>query len=62
LKNLLSTLAKPDHQGRLVLTFEIIYGHALKPQPRLKLQAVSEIGLDAMRAMLLQNSRIERKA
>ena len=62
LKTVLVTLAQPDHQGRLVLTFEIIYGHALKPQPRVKLQAVSEIGLDDMRAMLRQNPRIECKA
>jgi malonyl-CoA O-methyltransferase len=51
-------MAQPDHEGRLVLTFEIIYGHALKPQPRVKLQAVSEIGLDDMRAMLRQNPKI----
>jgi malonyl-CoA O-methyltransferase len=62
LKNVLATLAQPDHQGRLVLTFEIIYGHALKPQPRAKLQAVSEIGLDDMRAMLRRNPKIECKA
>ena len=58
LKTVLETMAQPDHEGRLVLTFEIIYGHALKPQPRVKLQAVSEIGLDDMRAMLRQNPKI----
>jgi hypothetical protein len=29
-------LAVPAEGGRLRLTFEIIYGHALKPPPRLK--------------------------
>jgi malonyl-CoA O-methyltransferase len=39
----------------LVLTFEVIYGHALKPQARAKVQALSEIGLEDMRAMLRQS-------
>jgi malonyl-CoA O-methyltransferase len=54
----LSTLARPDQEGRLVLTFEVVYGHALKPQPRAKVQAVSEIGLEDMRAMLRKNPKI----
>ncbi len=29
-------LASPEHGGQLALTFEIIYGHAFKPAPRLK--------------------------
>jgi len=61
LKSVLATLAQPDHEGRMVLTFEIIYGHALKPQPRVKLQAVSEIGLQDMRVMLSHHSKIERQ-
>jgi malonyl-CoA O-methyltransferase len=48
------TLAKPDTEGRLALTFEVVYGHALKPQPRLKVAAESQIGLDDMRQMLKQ--------
>ncbi len=40
----------PD--GRLSLTFEIIYGHALKPQPRIKLSESSAISMDDMRSML----------
>ncbi|MEP6789986.1 MAG: methyltransferase domain-containing protein [Ramlibacter sp.] len=38
--------------GRLALTFEIIYGHALKPAPRLKVSAQSAISLRDMRALL----------
>jgi malonyl-CoA O-methyltransferase len=50
----LLTLAKPDQEGRLALTFEVVYGHALKPQPRLKVASESQIGLDDMRQMLKQ--------
>jgi malonyl-CoA O-methyltransferase len=51
----LQQLARPEDDGRLVLTFEVIYGHALKPQARAKVQALSEIGLEDMRAMLRQS-------
>ncbi|WP_251971106.1 biotin synthase [Sphaerotilus microaerophilus] len=37
--------------GRLHLTFEIIYGHALKPEPRVPVAAETSISLDAMRDM-----------
>jgi malonyl-CoA O-methyltransferase len=58
LLNLLQTLARPEEDGRLVLTFEVVYGHALKPQPRAKVQAVSQIDLHDMRAMLRKDSKI----
>jgi len=48
----LQALARPDEQGRLCLTFEVVYGHALKPAPRHKVQSESQIGLDDMRRML----------
>ena len=38
--------------GRLALTFEVIYGHALKAQPKMKLAPVSAVSVDDMRAML----------
>jgi len=41
-----------DREGRLKLTFEVIYGHALKPQARPKMLPESLIGLDDMRQML----------
>ena len=43
--------------GRLSLTFEIIYGHALKPEPRLKVGERSALALDDMRAMLQSGRR-----
>ncbi len=52
LDEVLMTLARPEEGGRLSLTFEIVYGHAMKPQPRAKLSAQTEIGLDQMRQML----------
>lgn len=38
--------------GQLTLTFEIIYGHAFKPQPRVSMQAQSAVSLEDMRSML----------
>ncbi|MCU0925508.1 MAG: biotin synthase [Hydrogenophaga sp.] len=38
--------------GRLLLTFEIIYGHAFKPLPRVPLAANQSVSVDQMRAML----------
>ncbi|MGY0197250.1 biotin synthase [Leptothrix sp. BB-4] len=42
-------LAGPD--GRLTLTFEIIYGHAFRPVTRAKVSAETAISLDSMREM-----------
>ncbi len=38
--------------GRLALTFEVIYGHALKPKPRVKVSALSSVSVQDMRSML----------
>jgi malonyl-CoA O-methyltransferase len=38
--------------GRLQLSFELIYGHAIKPAPRIKLDAVSSVPVEDMRRML----------
>ncbi len=43
--------------GPLELTFEIIYGHALKPQPRLPVQGETVFSLDEMRRILHQVKR-----
>jgi malonyl-CoA O-methyltransferase len=40
--------------GQLPLTFEIIYGHALKPQPRLTVESETFLSLDRMRELLRQ--------
>ena len=48
--------AKPCSAGSesepLSLTFEVIYGHALKPKPRLTLRAETAVSLEAMRQQL----------
>ena len=38
--------------GRLSLTFEVIYGHALKPLPKVKVSALSAVSVQDMRSML----------
>jgi malonyl-CoA O-methyltransferase len=57
LEALATRLAQPAGGGRLSLSFEIIYGHALKAAPRLKVQARSEVTLDEMRAALRQHKK-----
>lgn len=46
----------PDKQadGQLSLTFEIVYGHAYKAQPKVRLEANSAVSLEDMKAMLKQ--------
>ena len=48
----LLSLAREDQEGQLALTFEVVYGHALKPQARVKVTSQSEIDLSDMRQML----------
>jgi malonyl-CoA O-methyltransferase len=45
-------LADPAQSGRLSLTFEIIYGHAFKPAPRMAVQGQTLIPLEQMRESL----------
>ncbi len=49
---LAARLARPADQGRLALTFEVIYGHALKAAPRARVSEQSAVSLQDMRAML----------
>jgi malonyl-CoA O-methyltransferase len=44
--------AQVDAQGRVVLEFEVVYGHAFKPVPRAKVAEQTQVGLDDMKAML----------
>jgi len=46
----------PDRQadGQLTLTFEIVYGHAYKPQPKVRMESSSSVSLQDMKAMLKQ--------
>jgi malonyl-CoA O-methyltransferase len=46
--------AASSADGRLKLTFEIIYGHAFKPVPRLNVRPETTLSLDEMRATLQQ--------
>ncbi len=39
-------------EGRLSLTFEVIYGHAIKAPPKIKVSALSAVSVDDMRSML----------
>ncbi len=50
-------LADPAQGGQLALTFEIIYGHAFKPAPRVRVSESSAVSLQDMRAMLRQGGK-----
>ena len=52
---LASQLRGPD--GKLTLTFEIIYGHALKPPPRARVGEQTAVSVADMRAMLQSERR-----
>ena len=56
LENALLALAEPDQLGRLVLTVEVIYGHALKPLPKVRLADQSSVTLAQMKTMLGRSS------
>jgi malonyl-CoA O-methyltransferase len=38
--------------GRLALTFEIVYGHAIRPAPRVRMDAQTSLSVDDMRGLL----------
>jgi malonyl-CoA O-methyltransferase len=44
--------ARTDAKGRVVLEFEVVYGHAFKAAPRAKVAAHTEVGLADMKTML----------
>ncbi len=56
LESLLSERMPRAADGRLALTFEVIYGHALKPQPKIRVSAQSSVSMEDMRAMLKDNT------
>ena len=45
-------LTDSQSDGQLALTFEIIYGHAFKPSPRVRMDQSSTVSLQDMREML----------
>lgn len=61
LTDALMSLAQTQADGRLSLRFEIVYGHALKPMPRAKLAAKTEIGLSQMMDMLRSSGGMSAK-
>ena len=52
LESALAERLKTGPDGRLSLTFEVIYGHALKAQPKVKVSAMSSVSVRDMRSML----------
>ena len=60
LAELAQQLADPVEEGRLVLTFEVIYGHAFKPAPRVRLADESAVSLQDMRSLLRQGGTARR--
>ncbi|MEY5100340.1 MAG: hypothetical protein RJA36_3059 [Pseudomonadota bacterium] len=54
LEQALETGLPRDEQGQLLLSFEVLYGHAHKPAPRVRLQSTSTVSVDDMRQMLRQ--------
>lgn len=57
----LMSLAHSQEGGRLSLSFEVVYGHALKPQARMKVAPQTHIELDQMRHMLSSGGGISGK-
>ena len=53
-------LADPRHEGQLALTFEVVYGHAFKPAPRVRVEGSSAVSLQDMRAMLHAGRTVPR--
>jgi malonyl-CoA O-methyltransferase len=51
-----------NRDGQIELTFEVIYGHAFKPAPRLKMSSESAISMQDMRAMLGKKPGLARPA
>jgi malonyl-CoA O-methyltransferase len=62
LEALLAQRLPKDGQGRLALTFEVIYGHALKPQPKVSMSALSAFSVQDMRDMLKEPRRTQDTA
>lgn len=57
LEHALDTHLRPEPGAPLTLTFELIYGHAVKPEPRHAVAAQTTIRLDDMRASLRRREK-----
>jgi malonyl-CoA O-methyltransferase len=49
--------ARRGADGRIALVFELVYGHAFKPLPRLRVAAQTAVPLDDLRAMVRSGRR-----
>jgi malonyl-CoA O-methyltransferase len=49
--------ASADAEGRLPLSFELVFGHAIRPAPRARLAAQTTLPLDDLRAMIRAGRR-----
>jgi malonyl-CoA O-methyltransferase len=45
---------RTDADGRVAISFEIVYGHALRPRARAKMAPVATVALEDLRADLLR--------
>ena len=60
LEEALAAQLKKGSDGRMTLTFEVIYGHALKPQPKVSVSARSAVSLEDMRSLLKAGGSVTR--
>ncbi len=51
--------ARAGRDGRIALEFEIVYGHAFKPRPRLRVQGETRVGVDELQRMARAGRRGE---
>ncbi len=51
------TEAAGTPEGRIALPFELVYGHAFKPPPRVPMAAQTEVSLDDMRSLVRRGVR-----
>jgi malonyl-CoA O-methyltransferase len=56
---LVAELASQDKPSQANLTFEVIYGHAIKPAPRMKVQAETAFSLADMRSILRHGKSVQ---
>jgi malonyl-CoA O-methyltransferase len=52
LRGLQAKLSSPAHQGRLAVTFEVVYGHAFKASAAAKRDTPTMVSLEDMKKML----------
>ena len=56
-RHMAEEMASARQDGQIALTFEIVYGHAFKPAPKVRMSEQSAVSLQDMRAMLRAGSR-----